>query len=179
LNIVESTTAFTSALDSLMHELGLIEIDTKLEKAVNDYVSDLANIFGENKDNLTKLISRLLSRLKKKEFWSHTKDLQRKEVELTTTYDLEDVGIIVESVDSFSNALNSLMDELHLIKRVDDADSRMVAVDFHITDTNLQYKFDLKQFEKKVESVALEWNRTTDKNVIVEEKYIAPYFCFI
>jgi hypothetical protein len=68
------------------------------------------------------------------------------------------------------------MNELVLIKGVYDADCRMVAVDFHITDTNLQYKVDLQQLVKRAGSVAQERNGLRDENMSVEEKYIAPTF---
>jgi hypothetical protein len=59
-------------------------------------------------------------------------------------------------------------------------DSRMVPVDYHIADTDLEYRFDLDQFVEKIQYVAKEWNRTKDKSKdLGKEKYIAPYFCFI
>jgi polyhydroxyalkanoate synthesis regulator phasin len=60
-NVVETTTHFTSALGSLMHQLGLIETDAKLEKAVGDYVSNLATILKQSKDNLDLSLSKVLS----------------------------------------------------------------------------------------------------------------------
>jgi hypothetical protein len=56
----------------------------------------------------------------------------------------------------------------------------MVPVDYHIADTDLEYRFDLDQFVEKIQYVAKEWNRTKDKSKdLGKEKYIAPYFCFI
>jgi hypothetical protein len=81
------------------------------------------------------------------EFWVKNKDIQRNVVEERTRGFLEDLGIIAESANVFSSDLNSLMDELNSIKRKS-TNSLMVAVDFQIADTNLQYQFDLQQFEE-------------------------------
>jgi hypothetical protein len=52
-----------------MHELGLIETDAKLEKAVGDYVSNLATILKQSNDNLDVSVSKVLSCLKNAEFF--------------------------------------------------------------------------------------------------------------
>jgi hypothetical protein len=106
-------------------------------------------------------------------------DAQRDEIlDGTLTFLRSDLKIEVKPRD-FTNALNSLMKELRVITDVP-VDSRMVPVDYEITNTILHHKFDLDEFVAKICSVAEEWNRTKDNSKLKEEeKYIAPYFCFI
>jgi hypothetical protein len=151
------------------------ERNEKIVKAVNNYVSNLANELGKSKDDLKGIVAALLKRLKKDEFWKKNEELQRGEIEVTTTNFFEFV-IHIENAD-ISAALDSLMDELSSLNVVS-PNSRIVPVNYHISDTELKHKFDLNQFVEHIQSVATEWNATKDTNN-PNEKYIAPYFCFI
>jgi hypothetical protein len=71
---------------------------------------------------------------------------------------LAGIGIIVDSANVFTNALDSLMKELPSVTDIN-ADSRMVPVDYQITNTTLHHKFDLDEFLAQIRSVAKTWNQ--------------------
>ena len=148
----------------------------KIVEAVNNYVSNLANELGKSKDDLNGIANALLFMLRQDEFWAQEQTPQKKEIEGATTGLLYSIRSFVKP-NVFSNALNALMDELSSLNVVS-ANSRIVPVNYHISDTELKHKFDLNQFVEHIQSVSKEWNATKDNNN-PNEKYIAPYFCFI
>jgi hypothetical protein len=153
--------------------------NAKIRKAVDKYITDLANNLGKNKDSINGIVFPLLDILEEDEFWKQEKKLQRKEIEVTTKNFIRFNLKIAVKPSVFSRSLDSLMDELRLIKG-GSTDSRMVPVDYFIADSDLEYKFDLDRFVEKIQYVAKEWILTKDMPEENEkEMYIAPYFCFI
>jgi hypothetical protein len=151
--------------------------NAKIEKAINKYISNLANDLGKTEDDLKGIVPELLYILGEDEFWNKKNDRQREGIEVTTTNFLRRSLNISVKPSVFSTAVDSLLTELSSLNVVS-ADSRIVPVDYHISDTNLRYKFDLDKFVEQIQSVTDEWDATKDTENI-EEKYIAPYFCFI
>ena len=100
----------------------------KIVNAINNYVSNLANELGKSKDDLNGIVSPLLNRLKKDEFWKKNKELQREGIEVTTTTLLP----FAENAD-ISNALNALMDELRLINESEIIDCEATKKDQDVT----------------------------------------------
>jgi hypothetical protein len=151
--------------------------NAKIKNAVDNYVTKLAETFSLQKENLDGLRRYLLRTLDGNVFWKKGKDLQRKGIEVVTQSKLDDCLNDWVSEDVFSSAVDSLMQDLRVV-RVVSPDTRMVPVDYHIADTGLKYGFDLHKFVEKIQSVAEEW-KETKRFADLEKKYFAPYFCFI
>jgi hypothetical protein len=110
---------------------------------------------------MTESTTPLLVRLKKDEFWKKDSKSQRENLIGATSGLLSSSGCIVDDVDVFTKVLDSLMRELDLIKKVS-VDDRLVPVDYHIADIDLQHQFNLNKLVEKIPFVAKEWNSTKE-----------------
>jgi hypothetical protein len=151
--------------------------NTKIKHAVDNYVTKLAETFNLQKEDVEEITAALVDMLNDNEFWNPGKEAQRSEIKYVTKARLLDCLNDWVSTDDISRALDSLMQDLRVVRAVS-PDTRMVPVDYHIADTVLKNDFDLHKFVEKIQSVAEEWNKTKDLKD-PEKKYIAPYFCFI
>jgi hypothetical protein len=151
------------------------DFHAEIRKAVDNYATKITNIFNVSRDDLTVIDSQLPETLEGTKFWNERKDFQKCRIEAITRHQLRLILKTRVNTSDFSNAMHSLLHELNLIS----ADIRMIPVDYRIANTDLKYKFDLRKFVAKIQSMADEWEATKGEAVDIGEKYIAPYFCFI